>query len=338
MRAWVVHTAGGPSALELNEVPDPEPRDGWVAIDVKAFGLNRAEAITRAGGSGDAVPFPRIIGIECVGIVTDAGGTDLVAGQRVAAAMGGMGRSHDGSYAEKTLLPRSNVFPIETDLDWATFGAIPETFLTAWGCLRTAGALTGPERSPQERATAARILMRPAASALGLAVAQIVTAAGGEVVGVTRSGHKRATLLERGFTEVLVTSGPVADDVRRRWPDGATGAIDTVASDASLADDRALLGDGGRICLAGSLAESYGTAAVGSVPDAFRRNDVGFYSSETLDAAIETPILQAMVDRVADGTHAAGIDRVVGFGDLVEAHEAMEANAFAGKVVVDLSG
>ncbi len=338
MRAWVVHEAGGPDALDLTEVPDPEPRDGWVSIDIRAFGLNRAEAVTRAGGSGDAVPFPRIIGIECVGVVTDGGGTDLVAGQRVAAAMGGMGRSHDGSYAEKTLLPRSNVFPIETDLDWATFGAIPETFLTAWGCIRVAGGMTGAERQAGERPDAARILMRPGASALGLAVAQIVTNAGGEVVGVTRSEHKRPALLDGGFTDVLVTSEPVADEVRRRWPDGATGAIDTVASDDSLADDRAALAAGGRICLAGSLAESYGTAAVGSVPGAFQRDDVDFFSSETLDAAIETPILQTIVDRVGDGTYAAGIDRVIPFDELVEAHEGMEANAFAGKVVVDLSG
>ena len=327
MRAWVVHEPGDPSSLTLEHRPDPEPRDGWVSIDIRAFGLNRAEAVTRAGGSGAAVTFPRILGIECVGRVTDGGGTDLRPGQRVAAAMGGMGRSHDGSYAEKTVLPRSSVFAIETDLDWATFGAIPETFLTAWGCLRTAEALDGP----------ARVVMRPGASALGLAVAQIVVDRGGEIVGLTRSEHKRTALLAGGMSEVLVGTGPVANDVLARWPQGATAAIDTVASDDSVADDLALLATGGRLTIAGSLAESYRTASSSTVGQAMARDDVDFYASEDLETTRDTPILQAIVDKVADGSYRAGIDRVVGFGDLVEAHEGMEANAYAGKVVVVLS-
>ena len=327
MRAWVVHEAGGPSALTLEERPDPEPREGWVSIDIRAFGLNRAEAVTRAGGSGAAVPFPRIIGIECVGVVTDPGGTDLVAGQRVAAAMGGLGRTHDGSYAEKTVQPRSTVFPIETDLDWPTFGAIPETFLTAWGSLQVAEAIGEP----------ARVVMRPGASALGLAVAQIVADRGGEVIGLTRSEHKRAILLDAGMTEVLVGSGPVADEVLAWWPGGATAVIDTVASDESVADDLALLADGGRLTIAGSLAESYRTASSSTVGQAMARSDVDFFSSEELETSRDTPVLQAMVDKVADGSYRAGIDRIVGFGDLVEAHEGMEANAHAGKVVVALS-
>ncbi len=100
MRAWVIDSPGGPEVLRLRQVPDPEPVEGSVRIDVEAFGLNRAEAVTRAGGSDEAVRFPRVIGVECVGRVAEAPGTDLVAGQTVAAAMGGMGRAYDGSYAE----------------------------------------------------------------------------------------------------------------------------------------------------------------------------------------------------------------------------------------------
>lgn len=80
MRAYVAASAGGPDVLELREVPDPAPRHGWVVIDIRAFGLNRAEAVSRAGGSGDAVALPRVIGIERVGTVADGGGTDLKPG------------------------------------------------------------------------------------------------------------------------------------------------------------------------------------------------------------------------------------------------------------------
>ena len=326
MRAHVVSTPGGPEVLDLVEIPAPEPQPGWVLIDIKAFGLNRAEAITRAGGSGDAVPFPRVIGIECVGVVADAGGTDLRVGQTVAAAMGGLGRSHHGSYAERTLARRSNVFAVETDLDWTTLAAIPETYFTAWGCLRTANSLTGTPR----------VLVRPGASALGLAIAQIVSHLGGEVIGVTRSAGKVDRLLAGGMTDVLVSGGDVEDLVRERWPEGPTAVVDTIASDASIADDLAMMAPGGILCVAGSLAESYATDATDTVAHAFGRDDVNFYASETLDATVDTAVLQTIVERVEAGQYKPNIDTVFAFDDLVSAHEQMEANAFAGKVVVTL--
>ena len=137
MRAAVVHQAGGPAALTLQEWPTPKPKDGEVRIRIKAFGLNRAELFTRQGDSGSAVPFPRIIGIECTGEVIDAPGTNLNPGDKVAAMMGGMGRSYDGSYAEVTRVPRQSVYRIQTDLPWDVLGALPEMFQTSQGSLRT---------------------------------------------------------------------------------------------------------------------------------------------------------------------------------------------------------
>lgn len=112
MRAAVVHGPGNPDVLELTEVPKPEARSGWVLIQVMAFGLNRSEIFTRQGHSGSAVTFPRILGIECVGVVEAAPESPLEAGQKVATVMGGMGRAYDGSYAEYTLVPAAQVMPV----------------------------------------------------------------------------------------------------------------------------------------------------------------------------------------------------------------------------------
>ncbi len=98
MQAYVIEAPGGAEALLRREIPRPAPRDGWVLIHVRAFGLNRSEWFTRRGDSPN-VRFPRVLGIECVGEVVSAPGTDLEEGQRVAAMMGGMGREFDGSYA-----------------------------------------------------------------------------------------------------------------------------------------------------------------------------------------------------------------------------------------------
>ena len=326
MRAYVVHQAGGPDALELQEVPNPAPRDGWVLIDVRAIGVNRAEAIVRSGGFGDSVGFPRITGIECVGVVVHGGGTDLRPGETVAAVMGGMGIGFDGSYAERVLMPRSNVLPLTTDLGWAELGAIPETFLTAFGCLEMVDALDVP----------ARVLMRPGASALGLAVAQIVAELGGETVGVTRSAGKRDALLAGGMTHVLVADGPVAADVASIWPDGPTAVIDAVGSNASLTDDLAMLGDTRRLCIAGALADNYSTASTDQTPSILDRPNVSFYSSDSIHSDTDTGKLQAIVDKVAQKSYSVNIAETVDFGEMIEVHRKMEANAYAGKVVAIL--
>lgn len=65
---------------------------------VRAFGLNRSELYTRQGHS-PSVRFPRVLGIECVGVVDDAGATDLAVGQTVAALMGEIGTSSVGMAA-----------------------------------------------------------------------------------------------------------------------------------------------------------------------------------------------------------------------------------------------
>lgn len=325
MRAWIVEQPGGPDVLHLRELPEPEAQDGQVRIRVRAFGLNRAEAVTRAGGSGAAVPFPRVIGIECVGEVIVAPGTDLAPGVVVAAAMGGMGRSFDGSYAEQTVVPRSNVFPLETSLAWAELAAIPETFLTALGCLRVTRALADEQR----------VVVRPGASALGLAIAQIAGHRGGEVVGITRSPRKRAALLAGGMHHVLVSKDAVAEKVRRIWPDGATAVIDTVASRTSVTDDLAMMAPPAMLCLAGSLAESYGSAPA-AADEIFARDNVTFYSSETLEADRDGANLQEIVARVESGDYRTNIAEILDFTDVPAGHEGMEANAYAGKVVVVL--
>jgi NADPH2:quinone reductase len=115
MRGIVLTVPGGPEVLEIRSLPRPDPRDGWVLIRVEAFGLNRSELHTRLGLS-PSVMLPRVLGIECVGVVEAAPGTDLIPGQKVAAMMGGMGRQYDGGYAEFTSIPRAHVFPIRTDL------------------------------------------------------------------------------------------------------------------------------------------------------------------------------------------------------------------------------
>lgn len=73
MKAAVIREPGGPEALKIESLPIPKPPSGWVLIRVKAFGLNRSELFTRQGLSPN-VKFPRVLGIEAVGIVEESPG------------------------------------------------------------------------------------------------------------------------------------------------------------------------------------------------------------------------------------------------------------------------
>lgn len=328
MKAYLVKKAGGPEALELTRMDDPVAEKGKALIKIHGFGLNRAEAVTRMGGSFGAVKFPKVIGIECVGEVIECPGGELRPGQKVAAAMGEMGRKYNGSYAEMTLVPLSNVFPVETSLDWTTFAAIPETYFTAWGCVI--------ESLEMNKVDKPKVLVRPGASALGLSIANIINHLGGEVIGVTRSAHKVEKLKSAGMHHVIVSSEAVEQQVRELWPNGVDGVVDTIVSEVSIQDDLAMLGVSGKICLAGSLAESYQTDKHADFREVLEDKRIGFYGSDKLHVDKDGETLQYIVEQVEKGNYSPNIDAIYPFEDLVEAHRNMDQNAFAGKVVIRL--
>lgn len=119
MRAVVLDKITEGKDIVLSDVPIPEVRPGWVLIKVRAFGLNHSEKLLRLNEiRADYIQKPIIPGIECAGEIVDPSDSDLAAGQKVIALMGGMGRSFHGSYAEYALLPRKSVFTVDSSLSW----------------------------------------------------------------------------------------------------------------------------------------------------------------------------------------------------------------------------
>src|SRR5262252_237308 len=165
MQAMVVESYGNPEKLVLQEVPIPKPSASEILIKIRAFGLNHAETYMRRGIWENTVP---IIGIECVGEVENDPSGVLQKGTTVAAIMGGMGRTRNGSYAEYTCVPATNVFALDTELDWAELAAIPESYATAWSCLIHSLRLQKGQV----------LLVRGATSALGQAALNIASRIG----------------------------------------------------------------------------------------------------------------------------------------------------------------
>ena len=181
MKAIVIQQYGGPEQLVMQDLPDPEPMSGHVVIVVKAFGINHAETHMRKGEWAEAA---KVSGIECVGLVAACPGGEFTVGQKVAALMGGMGRTINGSYAEYTRVPTSNVVPIESGLSWEELAAIPESYTTAWTCLH---------RNLDLRA-GQTLVIRGATSALGQAALNIASQAGAQVTATTRNRERISKL------------------------------------------------------------------------------------------------------------------------------------------------
>src|SRR6266702_5580559 len=203
MRAIVLDAPGPPDALTIRELPVPTPAAGWVLIEVKAFGLNRSELHTRLG-LAQGVTFPRVLGIEAAGVVTQCPGGEFPLGQQVVAMMGGMGRVFDGGYAEYTCVPATQVIAFRSDLDWATLGAVPEMLQTSHASL-TIRLDAQPGQS---------ILIRGGASSVGMATAVLAKQREMIVLSTTRNPNKAAALTDIGVDHVLIDDGDLARQVR----------------------------------------------------------------------------------------------------------------------------
>jgi NADPH:quinone reductase-like Zn-dependent oxidoreductase len=322
MRAAVCVRAGGPDTLEIRELPVPAVRDGWSLVQVQGAGLNRSELRTRQGHS-PSVTFPRVLGIECVGIVAASTDPQLPEGAAVAAVMGEMGRAFDGGYAEYALLPNSLLMPVTTTLPWDVLAALPETYLTARGSLDALGVGPGAR---------GRLLIRGGTSSVGLAAASIASGYSVETAATTRRQGRTGALAAAGADYAFVDDGgSLAASVHAIWPEGPDYVLDLVGA-STAADSLGLVRRGGTVCVAGSLSgwlipdfEPVAMIASGTKLTAFHSNDI--------KGGAGAALLQQVIREVESGAYRPNVDRVFGLADIVAAHRYMENNQAVGKLV-----
>ncbi|CCM01223.1 uncharacterized protein FIBRA_03271 [Fibroporia radiculosa] len=311
--------------------PAPTPKEGHVLVRVKAYGLNRSELFTRQGLS-PGIHFPRVLGIECVGLVKDTGGSSKwKEGDVVAACMGGMGRQFDGGYAEYALVPHKSVSPpvqLPKDMSWAQFAAIPETFLTAWGTLSESLHLKPTDT----------LLIRGGTSSVGLACAALAksslfaTDPRPIVISTTRNKDKTAAIKAAGADIVLIDrSDSVSEDVKQATGGrGADKCVELVGG-TTLVDSCASLADNGVVSMIGCLSGEWTIKDFDPMQALTPWKHLAMCSSHYLD--ISTAPLQWIVNAVAFGELKSSVDRVFKMEDTGKAHAYMEANSAAGKVV-----
>jgi NADPH2:quinone reductase len=235
MRAIIIKQFGGLDGLVIEKLPDPVPQPGSVLIEVKAFGINHAETHMRKGEWAEAAT---VSGIECVGLVKACPGGEFEPGTKVAAFMGGMGRTINGSYAEYTCPPVTNVIPIKTDLPWEELAVIPESYATAWTCLHRNLEIKNGQT----------LVIRGATSALGRAAVNIAADAGAKIIATTRKKERFDTLLQLGAERAEIETPTLSESMAERK---RIDAVLDLVGNTTFMDSLRLLRRGGRMCLAG---------------------------------------------------------------------------------------
>ena len=326
MKAIIISKFGGPEVLVIEDRPKPEPKPGFVVIQVRAFGLNRAETYMRKGEWMDWQP---ITGLECVGVVDACPSGEFPVGAKVLAMMGGLGRSISGTYAEYTNAPVTNVVQVETSLPWEQFAAIGETYATAWSCLN----------NNLELKSGQKLLIRGATSALGQAAVNLAVNAGAIVTATTRKSERFPLLRAAGVKSTEI-EGP---DLSHRLgtAEGRTEKFDAVlelVGNSTLMDSLKMVRRGGRLCLGGFLG---GLAPIAEFNPLKMNMASGVHFSffgSFLFGTPEWPLsevpFQEIIRHVEKRDWDASPAQVFAFEEIQKAHSLMDKSEASGKTVI----
>lgn len=322
MRAIQITGFGGPEVLQVVDLPDPEPRDGMVLVDVAAAGLNYADTHQVEDSYLAKQTLPLVPGAEVTGRRADDGA------RVVALTMNG------GGYAEKVLTHPSTTFEVPDGVEDGAALALVLQGTTAWHLLRTSTRMEPGES----------VVVHAAAGGVGTLAVQLAKQWGAGRVIATASTPAKRELAERLGADVTVDLG-AADDaggVRDllREANGGHG-VDVVLEmtgghvfDGSLA----ALAPFGRLAAYGMASRRQGSPVDPGELMATSRAVVGFWLVHTMRLPGGLgPAMEELLSLTASGGLTPILGGTYAFGDVARAHRDLRERRSTGKLVLDVS-
>jgi len=340
MRAVHVVALGDPEeALEIRDVPVPDPDTDEVRLRVEACALQHADVFARVGHPELEPSFPKRPGTEVAGVVDAVGAdvTDHAPGDRVNVyhhfTCGEcefcergeqtmcphdrkLGGDRPGGLAEYVTVPAANLEPVPDDVDLVTAAAWPSSFTTAWRMIVSAGGLR-----PAESA-----LVLGASGGVGHAALQLADRVGATVYATTSTDWKAERAAEWAEAVIDYTAEPFDERVMELTDGRGVDLVAEHVGEETWQRSIDSLATGGRMVVCGATSGADPDVDIRSVYQRHRRI-VGAPMGSRSD-------FRAVGRLIARGEVAPTIDRVLPLADVAEGHRAIEDREVFGKVVV----
>jgi NADPH:quinone reductase-like Zn-dependent oxidoreductase len=317
MKAIRIHEDGGPEVLRYEDVPDPEPADGEVLVELRAASLNHLDIWIRRGLP--SVPKPRILGADGAGVI--AGTNERVVinpGIPHNGRIEIVGETMDGTDCELIALPRESVHPIPDDLSFEEAAAFPLVFETAYRMLATRARVQPGEW----------VLVWGIGGGVATAALEIAKALEAQVIVTSSSNAKLERARELGADAAV---NHETEDVVARVKEVTGGGAHVVVDDVGEATWRRSLDAArpeGRVVVCGATTGPNPPAAL---------HRIWWKQLSILGSTMGTPDdFRAVYELVAAGKVRPVVDSVFPLADARAAHERLEAGEQLGKIVLTI--
>lgn len=324
MKAIEISQPGAPDVLVVTDRPIPQPRHGEVVIKVAYAGVNRPDALQRAGLYNPPPTASDLPGLEASGevVAVGAGVTGVRIGDVVCALLPG------GGYAEYVATPAAHCLPVPDGLNMAEAACLPETFFTVWSNVFQRGSLQAGER----------FLVHGGSSGIGTTAIQLAHAMGARVFATAGSDDKCAACVDLGAEAAFnYRDTDFVSEMRERGR--ADVILDMVGGPYIQRNIKALANDGRLVQIAflqGPKVE------VNLVEVMTRRLTITGSTlrpqSDLTKARIADELCAKVWPLIAAGRIAPVMDQEFAFEEASAAHLRMEASAHIGKIVLRVGG
>lgn len=315
MRAVQIQEFGGPEVLQVVDLPDPEPGEDEVVVEVARAGMNFADTHQRQNDYLAKAELPLIPGGEVSGRTPD--------GRRVAAML------MNGGYAEKVAVPRAALVPIPDDVSDDQAAGILLQGLTAWTLLRISGRVERGES----------VVIQAAGGGTGTIAVQLATKIGaGRVIALASTPDKRE-LAERLGADVSVDSrsDTLADDILEANGGKQVDVVLEMAGGSAFDACFSVLAPFGRLVTFGIASREPNEVRTQKLMRTSRAV-VGFW----LVHLFQRPdLLEKGISELLEGVASGKLEVVVGatygLSEVAAAHEALQGRGTKGKLLLNPS-